>query len=150
MDSGIQNLIISLPKDFITTAFSVIVGGIFSCIGGYIAARRAAKAQLNAAAQSAFIPARLSAFQDFEAALESWSNCPTPGSYAAIYRAANAVRLVASIETIIALKSVLDYLRGLELETQAPSFDEFAQRHNALLDCMRKDLLAYPVPKPAK
>ena len=150
MGSFIKTILSIEATDLATQTISVIIGGIFSCIGGYLAARRSARAQINVAAQSAFIPARISAFREFEAALESWCNQATPESYAAIYRTANALTLVASHETITALKPVLDYLRGLEQGTQSPSFDEFARKHCELLETMREDLLTYPVPKPLK
>ena len=67
---------------------------------------------------------------------------------AVVYRAENAVRLVASEETISVLSQLTEYIREYETQGKLHPFEEFAVAHTAALRAMRNDLMHYPIPTP--
>lgn len=68
--------------------------------------------------------------------------------FPANYRAENAVRLVASEETISVLSQLTEYIREYETQGKLHSFEEYAVAHTAALLAMRNDLMHYPIPTP--
>ena len=137
-------------SQIITNAIPIIIGGAISFVGGYISSRRASRAQIYTAAQAAFIPARVSAYQKFEEAFETWCKEKNRESCAAFYRAGNAVCLVAGDETCRLVLSMLEFVRKFETDGINPDFDSIALVHIDLIKEMRQDLLTYPVPQPVK
>jgi hypothetical protein len=129
---------------FVGAVLSALLAGIFAFIGS----RYAAKAQINTTAQNAFISARLNAFRLYEEAFEIWSKEKSIASCAAVYRAENTVRLVASDETIRTLGTLTAYVRLYETTKAAQSLDDITSAHAAALLSMRNDLLHYPIPSP--
>ena len=125
---------------FVGAVLSALLAGIFAFIGS----RYAAKAQINTTAQNAFISARLNAFRLYEEASKEKSIA----SCAAVYRAENTVRLVASDETIRTLGTLTAYVRLYETTKAAQSLDDITSAHAAALLSMRNDLLHYPIPSP--
>lgn len=123
---------------------SALLAGIFAFIGS----RYAAKAQINTAAQNTFTSARLNAFSMYEEAFETWSKEKSIASCAAVYRAENTVRLVASDETIHALGVLTSYVRLYETTKEKQSLDDITSAHAAAILSMRDDLLHYPIPSP--
>ena len=125
-----------------------ILSGIFAFIGSMVAARLWKDAQIKTAAQEAFISARLNGYLAFEEAFEHWANTKNREACAVVYRAENAVRLVASEETISVLSQLTEYIREYETQGKLHPFEEFAVAHTAALRAMRNDLMHYPIPTP--
>lgn len=125
-----------------------ILSGIFAFIGSMVAARLGKDAQIKTAAQEAFISARLNVYLAFEESFEHWSNTKNRETCAVVYRAENAVRLVASEETISVLSQLTEYIREYETQGKLHPFEEFAVAHTAALRAMRNDLMHYPIPTP--
>jgi hypothetical protein len=113
-----------------------------------VAARLGKDAQIKTAAQEAFISARLNGYLAFEEAFEHWANTKNREACAVVYRAENAVRLVASEETISVLSQLTEYIREYETQGKLHPFEEFAVAHTAALRAMRNDLMHYPIPTP--
>ena len=113
-----------------------------------VAARLGKDAQIKTAAQEAFISARLNGYLAFEEAFEHWANTQNREACAVVYRAENAVRLVASEETISVLSQLTEYIREYETQGKLHPFEEFAVAHTAALRAMRNDLMHYPIPTP--
>lgn len=104
-----------------------------------VAARLGKDAQIKTAAQEAFISARLNGYLAFEEAFEHWANTKNREACAVVYRAENAVRLVASEETISVLSQLTEYIREYETQGKLHPFEEFAVAHTAALRAMRND-----------
>ncbi len=123
---------------------------LVALLGGFLAAKVAAKSQMLTTAQTSFVEAKLDAFRDFETAFEKWCVDKDRAACANMYRQGNAVCLVANDDTCESTLQLLDLIRKFETDKVQPDFDEISSIHVKLLFSMRKDLLSYPVPKPIK
>lgn len=130
-----------------STFLSAVVSGVFSFIGGYLAARKAAKAQILTTAQTSFVSAKLDAFRDFEDAFERWCNNKDRAACAKMYHYGNAILLVANEETSTYAHQLLAMIREFEVSGQQPDYEEISDIHVKLVFAMKADLLTFPVPK---
>lgn len=69
-------------------------------------------------------------------------------SCADLYAAENALRLVASDETIAEVGKLTEYVRMFETGGERVPFDRIVDAHAAALLAMRRDAHSYPIPTP--
>ncbi len=123
-----------------------IIGAVAALAGTWFSTKHSARVQMNAAVLSTLFPARLDAYQKFEAAIEEWSNSKTATSCAAVYRAGYMVALVSSNETTADLNKVLNYIRAFELKGILADIEQFQLAHVKLLVSMNHDLMHISIP----
>lgn len=136
--------LISLLPSIVTP----IASGVLSFVGGYIAARKSAKAQILTTAQTSFVAAKLDVFQNFELAFKNWCISADRANYAEMYRCENAALLVANDDTCTCIAQFMDLIRNCEASYNRPSFEDISAAHANLIFAMRADLLTFPIPKP--
>lgn len=139
---------INFPPEFIA-AVGAAASAFCAYRGSVSAAKKAGDIQLKATAQAAFITARLDAFLAYESAFGTWAAEKSRQSCADLYCAENALRLVASDETIAAVGKLTKYVRLFESgSSESVPFDKIADAHAAALLAMRRDVHSYPIPEP--
>ena len=137
----------------ITVGLIALIGAALSAWAAYrgskAAAESASAAQLKATAQTAFISARLNAALEYEAAFERWCIGKDRDSAAALYRAENVLRLVASEDAIFCVSKLTAYVRQFEChEIASVPIDDIQSAHATAITALRKDIHSYPIPVP--
>ena len=125
-----------------------IIGALIALIGTWISTKRSTQAQMNAAVLSTILPARLDAYRRLHSALSEWSNSVSADSYAVLYQECDAVLLVASKETAICLKKVVNAIKDFELMGfESVDLIQFRDLYNDLVKQMNHDLMHIQAPK---
>jgi hypothetical protein len=137
----------------ITVGLIALIGAALSAWAAYRGSKAAAEstsdAQLKATAQTAFISARLNAALEYEAAFGRWCISKDRDSAAAVYRAENVLRLVASEDTISCVGELTAYIRQFECrEITSVPIDNIQSAHAIAVAALRKDIHSYPIPTP--
>ena len=136
--------------NFSTTLIALIsgiIGAVFALIGNHLMSKRTAETQMKMTVLTNFMSARLTAYQEFWSALQTWSEQQDSASCSSLYCAAAMVSLVASDETISALSKIQDGVRRFETTGSMPVQPEWGELIVALDFSMHSDLTAYQAPQ---
>lgn len=123
-----------------------IIGAIIALIGTWISTKHSTQAQMNAAVLSTVLPTRLDAYRRLHSAFSKWSSSVSADSYAILYQECDAALLVASEETTIRLRKVINVVKNFELMGSV-DLTQFRDLYGDLIKGMNHDLMYIQAPK---
>lgn len=124
------------------SAAGAVVTALASIFASVYVSRKTIQSQSQITAQTIFSAARKDAYWEFEKAFELWENNRDAESFAALARAENALRLVASEETVTSVGKLVQMVK--DWDGFSVSRNALEQAHAAALHAMRRDLFTYP------
>lgn len=135
----------------IIAAGAACAAAFLSAVSALSSAKQNSNAQREIAALNIYVAAKLNAFKDVELALEAWSKDYSLENYAAVHRAINVASFMVSESTVMAMKTVEDYISRYEATGMPPfpSLDvqKFHKARAAMIIAMRKDLQTVQLPE---
>lgn len=127
------------------TFLSGAVGAVAGVVGAYISSRNTARVQMQQAVLDEYFRARLKAYEEVHVAMEIWAQAPKDeDKAAAIYRALNFARIVASEETAKAIVQMGNCVAMIKVEGKRP--DNYSIAMSTMFHEMQKDLTSFQMP----